>query len=144
MPKVSEFIDRSFACLSPADPVTKAAREMSSSQRGAVPVCENGKFRGIVTEREIVTVIVAAHRDPLVETAGSIMNADVPVVSPGDDIWQAANVMVESGVWMIPVTENGKFLGMFTLMNFARESPAMAAMVFARTVKREACCDLKK
>jgi len=137
MPRVFELMDRGSFSVALGDSVIVVARRMLLSRSGVVPVCENGRFCGVVTERDVVNFIGTAF-DPLSGSAGDIMNAKVPVISPGIDIWQAANTMVEAGAWALPVVEKGNLLGMFTLQNFAVESPALAAMVFARTARREA------
>jgi len=42
--------------------------------------------------------------------------------------------MVDRAAQMLMVIENGKVVGLLTLKDLARESPALAAMVFCRTV----------
>jgi CBS domain-containing protein len=63
------------------------------------------------------------------------MNNHLPIISPGDDIIQAAKVMVNRNVRVLPVAQNGKLLGLFTLDNLAGESLALATMVFSKTIK---------
>ncbi len=50
------------------------------------------------------------------------------------EILDAAKRMVDRGAQMLMVVENGKVVGLLTLKDLARESPALAAMVFCKTV----------
>ena len=45
-------------------------------------------------------------------------------------------MMTERGVRVLPVLQNGKFLGLVTLDDLARDSLALAAMVFAKTAEQ--------
>jgi len=135
MLKVGDVMTSEFASVLPHTPVIEVAHQMKVLGTGVIPVCDNGKFRGVITERDIVISIVATGGDPVTETARSVMNNHLPVILPGEDIMQAAKVMVNNGVRMLPVAQNGKLLGLFTLDDLARESLALAAMVFSKTIK---------
>ena len=100
-----------------------------------IPVCENGKFRGIITERDIVTGVVAAGRDPGAAPASSVMSKDLPTVSPNDDLWKAVNVMADRGIKVLPVVQDSKLVSLLSLDDLAKKNPALAAMVFSRSIK---------
>jgi len=104
-----------------------------------IAVCENGKFRGIVTQRDVVNVLATAG-EPLKESAGSMMNKNWPVVSPDEDILRAADVMVSSGVRVLPVVNDGKLLGLLSLANLAQKSRGIAAVVYCKAIKLETLC----
>ena len=143
MLKVRDVMASEFASVSSHTPVIEMAHQMKVSGTGVIPVCDNGKFQGIVTERNIVIGIVATAADPVTEPARSVMNNNLPIISPGDDIIQAAKVMVNNGVRVLPVAQNEKLLGLFTLDDLAQESLALAAMVFSKTVKLQASRETK-
>ena len=135
MLKVRDVMTSEVIPVLPSTPVIEVAYQMKVSGTGVIPVCDNGKFRGVITERDIVIGIVATGTDPVTEPARSIINNHQPIISPGDDIMQAAKVMVNNGVRVLPVAQNGKLLGLFTLDDLAGESLALAAMVFSKTIK---------
>ena len=135
MLKVKDVMTSELASVPPLTPVIEVAHQMKVSGRGVIPVCDNGKFRGVITERDIVIGVVATATDPVTEPARSVMNNHLPLISPGDEIMQAAKVMVDNGARVLPVAQNGKLLGLFTLDDLARESLGLAAMVFSKTVK---------
>ena len=135
MLKVRDVMTNEFVSVSRSVSIFEVAQKMKNSGTRAVPVCDNGKLRGIITEKDIVTGIA--------DIAGNISNLPVrvlmnnhhPIVSPGEEIFQAAKMMVNNDVRELPVAQNGKFLGLFTLDDLARESIALAAMVFAKTAR---------
>ena len=133
MPKVREIGITGVRSVSSLTPVIEIAHQMRVTGGGLIPVCDNGEFIGVVTETDIVISIVAAARDPVTEPASSIMHNDLPAISPGDDIQRAARLMIDSGHRVLPVVENGELLGLLTLDDFARESPGVAALVFAKS-----------
>ncbi len=62
--------------------VKEIAELMSSKNVGCLLVEEEGRVKGIVTERDIVRRIVAAGRDPEKVKIGDIMTSPIVVVSP--------------------------------------------------------------
>ncbi len=132
MSMVQDMMSTEINAVSPSTPVIEVAHQMKVRGTGVIPVCDDGKFRGLITERDIVINVVAAALDPVTECAGSVMSKRQPVVSPDDDILQAANVMVDNGVRVLPVVEGGNLVGLFTLEHFARQCPSLAAVVFNR------------
>lgn len=135
MPKVEEMMDSGVEAIVPTTPIIKVAQQMLASGRNVIAVCDNNHFCGIIAERDIVSGIAIA-RDPVTEPASSLTNDHFPVVSPDDDVMDAALVMVNQGVQVLPVVKNGRLLGLFTLESLARRSQALAALVFSKTVKR--------
>ena len=136
MPKVKDIMTNDVVSVAPFTPVIEAAQKILTSGQRIIPVCDNGKLHGLVTERDIVTGIVATARDPIRVPVSSLMSNHLPAISPDDDIWLAANRMVDHGALVLPVVENGKLVGLLSLDDFARESPALAAMVFCKTIGR--------
>lgn len=132
MPKVEEIMDDKVDTIVSSTPIIKVAQQMLESGRDVVPVCDDDKFRGIIAERDIVAAI---SRNPATEPASSLINGHFPVISPDDDIVDAATIMVNKGVHVLPVVKNGRLLGLFTLENLAHRSQALAALVFSKTIK---------
>jgi CBS domain-containing protein len=135
MLKVRDVMAKEFVSVPRSAPIGEVARKMKDLKTGAVPVCDNGKLRGIITERDIVIGVANIAGNISNLPARLLMNNHHPIISPGEDILQAAKVMVNNGVRVLPVAQNGKFLGLFTLDDLARESLALASMVFSKTIK---------
>ena len=135
MPIVGDVMDTGVVSVAPSVPIMQVAQKMLVNGNGVIPVCHHSKFRGVISERDIVVGIVAVARDPVTEPATSAMNIRHPVISPTEDILQAAKVMISSGVQALPVVKDKILVGMITLEELAAVSEALAAMVFSKTAK---------
>lgn len=137
MSKVKDVMTGEVPCVSPSTHVFMVAHEMNASGGGIIVVCHNEKFLGVVTQRDVVGYVADA-LDPWRETAGTLMKNHHPVISPGDEILEAAKVMVNSGVHALPVVQGERLVGLLTIYNLAQESLPLAALVFANTHDPEA------
>lgn len=137
MPKVEDVMDKRVASVFPSIPVINVAQQMLTSGKKIIPVCDNNKFHGVIAEHDIVSGIVAAARDPVTELASSVVNAHFPTISPDSDIMDAAMLMANNGVQVLPVVKNGKLMGMFSLGDLALKSQALAALVFSKSMKAQ-------
>ncbi|MBI2908772.1 MAG: CBS domain-containing protein [Chloroflexi bacterium] len=144
MLRVSDIMTRDIVSVMPSASIIDVARQMRDTGTGVVPVCENGRFRGLITERDIVTSTVACEGNLTRNPAGKLVKEDRhPMISPGDELIRAAKVMASHGVAVLPVAQNGKLLGLITLENLARESLGLAAIVFAKMTERRASREAK-
>lgn len=119
--KVSELMNPSVVTVSQDESVALAARLLSRNNVGSLPVRgPGGELRGMVTDRDIVLRCVAADAAPERTSVGEIMTRSVVTVSPGDDIQRASQLMGLAQVRRLPVTENGKLVGILSLGDMAR------------------------
>ena len=80
MTTVKEILDKKGAAVVSAkktDTVLDTARKMNEKRIGAVIVTEGDHVVGIFTERDIMTRVVAAGRDPQSTTIGQVMSSPV-------------------------------------------------------------------
>ena len=143
MAKVRDIMNTQIISVPSSAPIIEVAHQMKNRGMGVIPICDQGKFRGLITERHIVTEIIANAVDPVVETAGSVTNKHQPAISPDEEIMQAAKVMVNNDVQVLAVVQNGELLGLLTLEDVARENLALAAMVFSKTIKSQVARRIK-
>ncbi len=98
-----------------------AARLLARHNIGALPVCgENGRLRGVVTDRDIILRCVAADEDPAQTRVADIMTRRIVSVSPDETADCAAQRMAQEQVRRLPVTRDGQLVGMLSLSDFAR------------------------
>ena len=118
---VSELMTDSVISIAPDEPASLAARLLFRHNIGAIPVCtDDGRLRGIVTDRDIVLRCVAAENDPETTPVREIMSRSIVTVSPSDDVREAARQMSESQVRRLPVVEGGRLVGMLALGDMAK------------------------
>jgi CBS domain-containing protein len=113
---VAEIMNPSIVALSPDEPVSYAARVMARYNIGSVPVANcNGKLRGIVTDRDIVTRCIAAENDPNLIPVSDIMTKNAVTVQSDDDVRRASHLMALSQVRRLPVIKGESLVGMVSL-----------------------------
>ena len=132
MAKVEDIMTNDLASVNPSTPIVEVAQKMRDNGLSTIPVCENGKLRGLITEKSIVAKIVAAGHNPKRERAETLMVNGGPKVSYGCDAVEAAKIMANHGVRCLPVVQNGgKLVGILTLDDIVKESMVLATMVLA-------------
>jgi CBS domain-containing protein len=103
-------------------PVAKAAKLMASEDVGSLPVTEGDRLVGMVTDRDIVTRVVAEGKDAQVATVGEIASKDLVTVDPQQDLDEALKLMAQHQVRRLPVVEeDGRVVGILAQADVARE-----------------------
>ena len=97
------------------------ARTLSRGNVGSLPVCTaDGRLRGMLTDRDIVLRSVASNEDAGQQTVREIMSRHLVTAAPEDPVGLAAQRMAREQVRRLPVTKNGKLVGMLTLRDLVR------------------------
>ena len=94
--------------------VLTAAKRMALANVGCLIVVSGEKPIGILTERDLVKKIVAKATDPQAVKVGDIMSSPLVTISPEASLRDAASLMLKSGVKRLPVTSNGRLVGIIT------------------------------
>jgi signal-transduction protein with cAMP-binding, CBS, and nucleotidyltransferase domain len=104
--------------VSPSDLVADAARSMSQNHVGAVLVVEDGVMTGILSERDVVSRVVAKGKDPTATHVSEIATTEVVSVDVDAHVRKCAEMQFAMGVRHLPVTENGKPVGILSSRDF--------------------------
>jgi CBS domain-containing protein len=104
--------------VEPGDSIQSAARIMKDEDTGVVPVVENGKPVGIVTDRDIVLRAVA-DGGSCDKPVREIATRDLVFVKPGDSTKEATRIMAERQIRRLPVVEDGRLVGIVSLGDIA-------------------------
>jgi CBS domain-containing protein len=119
--KVSDLISPGVVTIAPEESAALAARLLSRHNVGALPVCgRDGRLRGMVTDRDIVLRCVAPEEDPAQTPVRDIMTRCCTAVSAEDDPVHAARLMALGQVRRLPVTREGRVVGVLSLSDLAR------------------------
>lgn len=119
--QVRDLMNSSVVSIAPGESAALAARLISRHDIGSLPVCsEDGRLRGIVTDRDIVLRCVAAEEDATQTPVREIMSRRCITVSPGDDAREATRLMAAEQVRRLPVVEGDRVVGMVSLGDLAR------------------------
>lgn len=111
-----------------SDTAARAARLFSRYNIGSVPVLgENGRLRGIVTDRDVALRCIAADTDPEHTPLREVMSRCVVTAAPEDEVETAAQKMSVSQVRRLPVVKNGRLVGMLSISDLAK-APGCSAL----------------
>lgn len=115
---IREVMTPNPRCVSPHDSIQSAARIMRDEDAGSVPVVDNGRAVGIVTDRDIV-VRVVAEGGQLNRPVRDIVTGDLIAASPGMSTREAAALMSEHQIRRLPVVENDQLVGIVSIGDLA-------------------------
>lgn len=79
--------------VTPDVSVRETARIMAESHIGAIAVRKGGAIVGVVSERDLVKLVVAEGRDPATTRVGEVMSVDIVKVLDSTSVESAAAAM---------------------------------------------------
>ena len=115
---IREVMTPNPQCVSPNDSIQDAARIMRDCDTGAVPVVDNGRPIGMVTDRDIV-IRAVADGGQLSRPVSEIVSGNIVCASPEMSTHEAADLMSEFQVRRLPVVENDQIVGIVSLGDLA-------------------------
>jgi CBS domain-containing protein len=99
--------------------VVEAARLMREQHIGSLPVTEDERLVGMITDRDITTRVVAESAVPETTLVGDVYSRDLISVEPTKDLDEALKLMVRHQVRRLPVVESGRLVGMVAQADIA-------------------------
>jgi len=119
--QVHDIMTRKVELTDPSTTIRDVARKMRADSIGALPVGENDRLIGMVTDRDIVVRAVADERLPGNTSVREVMSEKVCYCYEDDDIDEAAKIMAEHQVKRLPVLNRQKRLvGIIALGDLGR------------------------
>jgi CBS domain-containing protein len=110
--------------LPPTTNVMQAARHMHTRNVRAVLVIEgDGNLVGIFTERDAISRVLAAGKDPIATTLADVMTNNPETISPQHTAIEMLRLMKEVRVRHLPVVQDGKTVGIVVRNDFP-EAPS--------------------
>ena len=113
--------------------VWDAACIMTKANCGSVLIFDTtGQMRGIVTERDLMTRVLAKALDPKTTLVSQVMTANPHCVGPNTTVSEAILIMIERGFRHLPIKSiDGKIIGIFSASD-ALPKEIDAAMTMAQ------------
>lgn len=122
-PLVRDLMTRAPRVVGPEATVREAARVMREEDAGILPVCQDGRILGVVTDRDLAVRFLADGGDPDRVPVSEIMSGDVQVAVPDDLLVDAIRVMGEEHVRRLPVVDrDDRIVGILSMTDVAREA----------------------
>lgn len=136
MKRVSEIMTRNVYIADPDQTIDDVARAMADADVGSLPVGENDRLIGMVTDRDIVLRAVAKGRDGKTKVR-DVMTQRIQYCYDDDAITKVADEMSKLGLRRMAVLNHDKRLvGIVTLSDIASCGEARAAARMARGVAK--------
>ncbi|MEM0441236.1 MAG: CBS domain-containing protein [Candidatus Caldarchaeum sp.] len=113
--KVRDVVQTSLITVDASASIVETAKIMSEKRISGVVVTVNGEPKGLITERDIVSKVVAAGRDPSKTSAREIMSQPLITIDIEASLLEAVDLMNRKKIRRLLVTENDRVIGLFTM-----------------------------
>ena len=118
--RIADVMTRHAECARPSDSLAHAAERMRDMDVGSLPVCENDKLVGIVTDRDITIRGTACSCDPEQTKVNDVMTPGVVTCFSDGEVDEAARLMEEKQVRRLVVLDrNKRMVGILSLGDLA-------------------------
>jgi CBS domain-containing protein len=120
--RVAEIMTTDVQTVSPDDDLVTVAQYMRTLDVGVIPVVENRRLLGVITDRDIVIRAIAEGRDPVSARARDHMTPDPTTVTQDQDVREVAEIMAREQIRRVPVVDGGTLVGIVSLGDVAVDS----------------------
>jgi CBS domain-containing protein len=125
MKKISEVMTAHARCIGPDSTLVEAARQMRELDVGSLPICDNDRLAGMVTDRDLVLRGVGEGLDPRSTQVREVMSPGIVYIFEDQDVEEAARLMEVKQIRRLPVLNRDKRLvGIVSLGDLAVEAGA--------------------
>ncbi len=114
--KAKNVMIETVQTISPTDLIAAAKLKMMRSNVGGLPVVDDGKLVGIITHRDILL----AGGEAVGLKVEELMSKNLRTAEPDTSLLEIIKIMVDEGYQRIPVTKNGKLIGLVTQSSVIR------------------------
>jgi CBS domain-containing protein len=120
---ITDVMSANPCAIDASKPVAYAAKMMKEEDVGLAPIVEGDRLVGALTDRDIVTRVVAEGRDPQSVTVREVASTELVTVDPQQDLDEALRLMASHQVRRLPVVEeDGRLVGVLAQADVAREA----------------------
>jgi CBS domain-containing protein len=121
--QVGKVMTPRAVCTRPEATLQEAALRMSELDVGSLPVCDNDRLVGMLTDRDITIRSIAQGHDPKEHRVREVMTSDIFFCFEDQDVTEVASIMREKQVRRLPVLDKDKHLaGIVSLGDLAVET----------------------
>ena len=118
--KVKDAMHKGTEWVEATTPVVTLAAKMRDLDIGAIPIGENDRLIGMVTDRDIAIRAVAAGKEASKLTARDVMSKGVVFCRDTEDVEDAVRIMEQKQIRRLPVLDkNKRMVGMLSLGDVA-------------------------
>jgi len=119
MTTVADVMTSGVESTSSTEILCDAAQTMREGDFGSMPVVDEGRLVGVLTDRDIVVRAVAGGLDPAAVRVGEVASGDPVTVAPGESLDEAMELMARHKVRRLPVVDDGRLVGVVSQADIA-------------------------
>jgi CBS domain-containing protein len=121
MHKLRNLIQRlDIVSAAPGQSVREVAELMNRSRVGAIPVVDGDTLVGLFSERDLLTRVVVADRDPNETLVSEVMTHEVVTANLDDSVDHCLGLIQRTGCRHLPVVHDGRAIAMLSLRDLLR------------------------
>ncbi len=121
--KVREIMSENIGVCGPDDSLASAVRVMWDKDCGIVPIVDDTKLIGVVTDRDIAIFVATQYRLAIQVNLRELVDGSVIVCRERDSIAKVLKKMNKHGVRRLPVVnKSGQLKGMISITDILRAS----------------------
>src|SRR5437870_4619814 len=118
--RVKDVMTRNVECASPDDSLQTAAQKMRDLDVGPLPVCEDDRLVGMVTDRDITLRGTAEGRDPKAAKVRQVMTPELVFCYEDQDVRDAADAMAAQQIRrLVVLNRDDRLVGIVSLGDLA-------------------------
>ena len=102
----------------PHETVAEVAKRMSSNRVGAVLLVEGNTLRGLFSERDLLTRVVQANRDPAQTKVADVATRDVVTIDANAPVKDVLQIFREKKFRHLPVVRDSHPVGILSTRDF--------------------------
>lgn len=123
MTQIKDVMSTNFKWMAPDSPIAKVAQEMRDMDCGFMPLAENDKMIGMITDRDITVRAVAEGKNPAETKARDVMTPKTYYCYDDQNVEEVCDNMGEIQVRRLPVVNRDKRLvGIVSMGDLAQEA----------------------
>jgi CBS domain-containing protein len=125
MVKVSTILERkgyNIITLPVGATVFEAIKLMAEKKIGALVILQQGKYAGILSEREYSRKVILEGKHSIDTKVEEIMATDLPIVTPSDSIEYCMELMSDKAIRYLPVFDGEQLVGIVSISDVVAET----------------------
>ncbi len=125
MKKVSNILKRkgsNVITITPDITVLDALKQMAEKNIGSIVVQEDGKYIGVLTERDYARKVILKGKSSTTTIVKEIMTTGLPRITPDNSVETCMQIMSENNIRYLPVFDNDELCGIISINDVIKET----------------------
>ena len=125
MNKINNILSRKGSkaiSVTPETSVIDALKVMAENNIGSVVVMQDGKFMGIITERDYSRKVILKGKNSTDTKVSEIMTTEFPPLKPTDTVEHCMELMSQTNIRYLPVFDDKKLSGIISISDVVKET----------------------